>query len=61
MTDLEFYQVIEHIKSCNDYLEGKIHNGVIQQIAKDGAEKAVLEYREALHLDLAEAGLRLEK
>lgn len=60
MTQNELTQVVYALKDCNDYLEGRVHSGVVQRIAKDGADKAVKEYRQMLMLDLQDAGLVIE-
>lgn len=60
MTQNEFNQVVTALKDCNDYLEGRMHSAVLQSIAKQGADAAIIEYRKTLLLDLANAGLILE-
>lgn len=60
MTQDDLTQIVYALKDCNDYLEGRVHSEVLQQIAKKGADEAVKEYRQMLMLDLQDAGLIIE-
>jgi len=59
MTRQELDSVMKLIADCNDYLEGRKHSQWIAGIAKDAANKAVIDRMESLYERLQEAGLNL--
>jgi hypothetical protein len=61
MKQEELYQLINALKDCNDYLEGRMHSPILQSIAKQGADAEVTKYRETLLKDLEDSGLKIER
>lgn len=59
MTRSELDSVMALIADCRNYIEGRKHSEWIANIAKNAADRAVIERMESLYERLQDAGLNL--
>jgi len=61
MTRAQFMEICRHLRSCEDYLNGKQTSKYVQEVADHGAKLAVLECIKNFEERLRDCGLNIRE